>query len=123
MALPFDENFKDIEVYLKLGATDFRKGIPGLQALIIGGLNLEMKEKRLFAFCAKDKKKIKIIYLEGAGIWLIERRIRYGSFAWPEDYEDSTLVDMEILRSLLTDPISVESLKARGIVENIEMHL
>ena len=79
MALPFDENLKDIEVYLKLGATDFRKGIPGLQSLIIGGLNLEMKEKRLFAFCAKDKKKIKIIYLEGAGIWLIERlcRIRH----------------------------------------------
>jgi len=123
MALPFDENLRDVEVYLKLGATDFRKGIPGLHSYIIGGLGLEMKEKRLFAFCSKNKKQIKILYLEGAGIWLIQRSVRYGCFAWPEDGEEAQLVDMEILRSLLTDPISLESLKARGIVENIEMHL
>ena len=123
MALPFDKDLTGIKVYIKVGATDFRRGIKGLISLVEGSLKISMDEKSIFAFCSKNQKQIKIIYIEGAGAYLIQRKIKYGSFPWPQTSEEALLVDMDELRVLLADPISIESLRARRLVEKVQLHL
>ncbi len=123
MALPFDKDLTDFKVYLKTGSTDFRRGISSLISLVEGSLNKRMDEKSLFAFCSKSRKQIKIIYVEGAGAYLIQRRVKYGLFPWPNTKEEALQVDIEDLRTLLVDPISIEALRARRNVEKIQFYL
>ncbi len=123
MALPFDKNLDGVKVYLKVGSTDFRRGIKGLISLVEGSMKIHMDDKSLFAFCSKDRKQIKIIYVEGAGAVLILRKIRYGRFPWPQNNSDALLVDVEVLRSLLVDPISIEAIQARRNVDKIQLYL
>jgi transposase len=123
MALPFDKDLSDVKVYLKVGPTDFRRGIKGLISLVEGSMKIQMDDKSLFAFCSKNKKQIKIIYIEGAGAYLILRKIRYGRFPWPQNNSDALLVDVDVLRSLLVDPISIEAIHARRDVEKIQLYL
>ena len=61
MALPFDKDLSNVKVYLKVGPTDFRRGIKGLISLVEGSMKIQMDDKSLFAFCSKNKKQIKII--------------------------------------------------------------
>jgi transposase len=123
MALPFDKDLVGIKVYLKVGATDFRRGIKGLISLVEGSLKIQMDEKSIFVFCSKNKKQIKMIYIEGAGAFLIQRKIKYGFFPWPQTNEEALLIDMDDLRVLIADPISIESLRARRLVQKIQLHL
>jgi transposase len=123
MPLPFDKNIKGYSVYLRVGATDFRRGIKGLISLVEGALNIRMNEKTLFVFCARSKKSIKILYVEDAGIYLIQRKVRYGCYPWPEKYSDAAEVDMEILESILSDPISIDAIKAKHNVERIQYQI
>lgn len=57
MALPFDKDLAGIKVYLKVGATDFRRGIKGLISLVEGSLKIQMDEKSIFVFCSKNQSK------------------------------------------------------------------
>lgn len=123
MSLPFDKDLTGIKVYLKVGATDFRRGIKGLISLVEGSLKIQMDEKSIFVFCSKNQKQIKIIYIEGAGAFLITRKIKYGCFHWPQTNKEALLVDMNDLRVLIADPISIESLRARRLVQKIQLHL
>ncbi|MDP0488978.1 MAG: IS66 family insertion sequence element accessory protein TnpB, partial [Pleomorphochaeta sp.] len=72
MALPFDKDLAGKKVYLKVGATDFRRGIKGLISLVEGSLKIQMDEKSMFIFCSRNQKQIKIIYIEGAGAYMIQ---------------------------------------------------
>jgi transposase len=123
MAIPFDKNINGYSIYLRIGPTDFRRGIKGLISLVEGSLNIRMDEKTLFVFCARSKKSIKILYIEDAGVYLIQRRIRYGRFPWPQKYSEAVEIDMDILKSLLTDPISMEAISAKHNVERIQYQL
>lgn len=123
MAIPFDKNINGYSIYLRIGPTDFRRGIKGLISLVEGSLNIRMDEKTLLVFCARSKKSIKILYIEDAGVYLIQRRIRYGKFPWPQKYSEAVEIDMDILKSLLTDPISMEAISAKHNVERIQYQL
>lgn len=48
-------------VYLALGATDLRKSIDGLAALVKEELNLDPFEPALFVFCNRQRDKLKIL--------------------------------------------------------------
>jgi hypothetical protein len=87
MALPFDKDLAGIKVYLKVGATDFRRGIKGLISLVEGFLKIQMDENSIFVFCSKNKKQIKMINIEGAGAFLIQRKIKYGFLPSPQTNE------------------------------------
>jgi hypothetical protein len=123
MALPFEKNLKHIKIYLRLGSTSFNLGIPGLISLIENGMGIHMDDQSIFCFCSKSKKQIKIIYKENAGYFLIQRRIRYGTFPWPQDNEEAALVDYEILKALLVDPVAVDAIHTRHKVRKMQLQL
>lgn len=72
-------------VYLALGYTDLRKGIPGLRALIREGFDMDPYQKDvLFLFCGRKTNTIKGLVFEGDGFLLLYKRLEGdGHFKWP----------------------------------------
>lgn len=88
-------------IYLYCGTTDMRKGINGLV-----GLTQEIIEKkdmahRLFIFCGKDKRNLKILEMDYDGYWLYQKRLVTGKFKWPKSSEDSIVIEKRQLQWLL----------------------
>jgi len=123
MALPFEMDLTDKKVFLKVGASDFRRGIRGMVSLVVGAMDLKMDEKSLFVFCSTSKKQIRIVYAEGAGIWMCTRIIRYGRYPWPMNSKAASQLTVQELKDLLVDPVPLEHLRARGKVSRMELHI
>jgi len=71
-------------VHLAIGATDMRKSIDGLAALVSHTFNLDLFSNSLFVFCNKDRDKLKILKWDHNGFWLYYRRLERGRFKWPQ---------------------------------------
>ncbi len=71
------------QVYLACGATDLRKSIDGLAALVQQGFALNPFSPAWFVFCNRDRDKLKILHWDHAGFWLYYRRLERGRFQWP----------------------------------------
>ncbi len=71
------------QVYLACGATDLRKSIDGLAALVQEGFALDPFSPAWFVFCNRDRDKLKILRWDHAGFWLYYRRLERGRFQWP----------------------------------------
>ena len=72
-----------VRVYLAAGVTDMRKAIDGLAALTRDVLEQDPTSGHLFVFCNRRRDRIKILYWEGSGFWLLHKRLERGTFAWP----------------------------------------
>ncbi|GAC44384.1 IS66 family insertion sequence element accessory protein TnpB, partial [Paenibacillus popilliae] len=70
-------------VYLACGATDMRKSIDGLAAMVQEQFGLNPFSSALFLFCNRRRDKLKILHWDHAGFWLYYRRLERGSFQWP----------------------------------------
>ena len=64
--------FNDIpRIYLVTGYTDLRKGIDGYATLIQNAFNQNVFEGSLYIFCNKQRDKVKCLYWDGTGFWLL----------------------------------------------------
>lgn len=70
-------------VYLASGATDLRKSIDGLAALVQVTFHLDPCGAALFVFCNRGRDKLKILEWDQNGFWLHYRRLERGHFQWP----------------------------------------
>jgi transposase len=72
-----------VRVYLARGPTDMRKSIDGLAAVTQQVLERDPLSGHLFVFCNRRRDRIKILYWETSGYWLLHKRLERGTFAWP----------------------------------------
>jgi len=72
-----------VRVYLARGANDMRKSIDGLAAVTKEVLGHDPLSGHLFVFCNGRRDRIKILYWERSGFWLLHKRLERGTFAWP----------------------------------------
>jgi len=70
-------------VYLACGATDMRKSIDGLAAMVSCRFKIDPFSDCLFVFCNRSRNKLKILLWEHNGFWLYYRRLERGRFQWP----------------------------------------
>ena len=76
-----------VRVYLARGATDMRKSIDGLTGVVQQVLTHDPFSGHLFVFCNRCRDRIKILYWEQSGFWLLHKRLEKGTFAWPATTE------------------------------------
>jgi transposase len=100
-----------LPVYLAAGATDLRKSIDGLAALVQQGFGLDPFSPSLFVFCNRQRDKLKILYWDFNGFWLFYRRLERGTFRWPTGKEEAITVSSRELGWLL-DGLSLEQRQA-----------
>ncbi|WP_020376175.1 IS66 family insertion sequence element accessory protein TnpB [Sulfobacillus thermosulfidooxidans] len=70
-------------MYLAVGATDLRKSIDSLAALVHSTFHLDPCSAALFVFCNRERNKLKILEWADHGFWLHYFRLERGHLAWP----------------------------------------
>lgn len=104
------------KVFLAVGPTDLRKAVDGLAAIVQLDFELDPFESCLFAFCNRQKNKIKILEWSERGFWLHYFRLEQGRLPWPDDGENPLDLTWQDLRLLLEGsplrPMEKRQLKA-----------
>mgnify|MGYP001221285084 FL=1 len=98
-------------IYLACGPTDLRKSIDALAALVQEGFGLNPFKPSLFVFCNRQRDKLKLLFWDHNGFWLLYRRLERGTFQWPSDGDGVLTVSPRQLRWLL-DGLTLEQRKA-----------
>jgi transposase len=82
-----------VRIYLATGATDLRRSIDGLAALVRERITLDPLSGHLFLFRNRRGDRIKILAWDRGGFWVLYKRLERGTFAWPTD-DDVTRVEL-----------------------------
>lgn len=104
-------------VYLAVGATDLRKGFNGLGDLVRHQMKEDPMSGHLFAFTNRNRSRIKLLYWDGSGMWLLAKRLAKGRFSWPEEEGAPTATALRILGeelTLLLSGIDLEKSRSRA---------
>lgn len=67
-------------IYLSTEAVDLRKGIDGYALLVQDSYKLDPFEDALFIFINRNRNKLKCLYWDGTGFWLLYKRLEKGHF-------------------------------------------
>lgn len=89
-------------IYLATSYVDMRKSIDGLSVIVSLSFNLDPMDKSIFIFTNKARNRIKILYYDSTGFWLLFKRLEQGKFKIYEDEKNDTrVIDERQLRWLL----------------------
>ena len=59
-------------IYIQVEPCDLRKGIDGYAALVNSEFNMDpMDSNSLYIFCNRNHNKLKCLYYDGTGFWLL----------------------------------------------------
>jgi transposase len=81
-------------IFLAAGPTDMRKAFDGLSGLVREELGRDPLSGELFVFCNAARNRLKILLFEGAGLWVLAKRLERGTFAWPAAPADGRRVEL-----------------------------
>jgi len=82
-----------VRIYLATGATDLRRSIDGLSALVRERFTLDPLSGHLFLFRNRRGDRLKILAWDRSGFWVLYKRLEQGTFAWPTE-SDPAPVEM-----------------------------
>lgn len=73
-----------LRVFVALEPCDMRKGFNGLEALVQEQLKECVKSGGLFLFSNRKRTRLKVLYFDGSGLWVLNKRLEQGCFSWPK---------------------------------------
>ncbi len=76
-----------LKVYLATEAADLRLSFSGLYALTLNVLREDPQAGGLFVFSNRRHNRVKVLYWDGTGLWVMTKRLEKGTFSWPEGTE------------------------------------
>ena len=97
MILPFNA-----PIYFYRKPIDFRCGIDGLCLLISNKLKNNPCSGNIFIFRNKGNDRLKILYYENSGFWLLYRRLEQGKLKYPEIQDITMNITAQQLQWLLS---------------------
>lgn len=88
-------------VWLAAGATDMRRGLDGLAALIQARLGADPFGGHVFIFRGRRGDLVKMLWWDGDGLCLFAKRLERGRFIWPQATDGSIHLSAAQLSMLL----------------------
>jgi transposase len=70
-------------IFLATAPVDMRKQENGLWGVVVSGLGSDPADGSLFVFTNKARDRVKMLHWDGAGVWVISKRLEKGTFRWP----------------------------------------
>jgi transposase len=83
-----------IKIYAAVQPVDMRKQFNGLWTAAQEQLREDPKNGALFVFINKDRTRIKLLYWDGTGVWVLAKRLEQGRFSWPAPGDDRTKLSL-----------------------------
>lgn len=110
-----------LRVYVALEACDMRKGFAGLAGLVETALGEDLRSGALFVFGNRRRTRLKILYFDGTGLWLMSKRLEQGTFSWPRAVDGKSKLRLrpEAL-AMLTDGVELRGARLRPWYEREE---
>jgi transposase len=104
-----------LRVFVALEPCDMRKGFDGLSGMVATKLHEDLQSGALFVFTNRSHTRLKIIYWDGSGLWLMAKRLEKGTFSWPKDTDGKTKLALrpEAL-AMLTDGVDLRGGRMRA---------
>ena len=98
-----------MKVYVAVEPADLRKSFIGLWALTVNVLKEDPSTGALFVFSNRRHNRVKILYWDGTGLWVMTKRLEQGTFSWPKgvDVEDGKLPLRPEALALLLDGVDL----------------
>jgi transposase len=90
-----------IRIYVATGATDLRRSIDGLAALVRERFDLDPVSGHLFLFRNRRGDRLKILAWDHGGFYVLYKRLERGRFAWPGDQDGPVVMRSADLLLLL----------------------
>src|SRR5262245_17044738 len=90
-----------VRIYVATGATDLRRSIDGLAAVVRERFGLDPLGGHLFVFRNRRGDRIKILAWDRSGFWILYKRLEQGTFAWPTEMTGSVEMRSSDLALLL----------------------
>ncbi|SRR6266567_5320022 len=108
-----------LRIFVALEACDMRKGFEGLMALAGEKLGEDVRQGAIFVFSNKRRTRLKMLYFDGTGLWLLNKRLEEGTFSWPKSPQPGATklrLAPEAL-AMLTDGVDLKGGKLRAWYE------
>ncbi|MEQ1861362.1 MAG: IS66 family insertion sequence element accessory protein TnpB [Chthoniobacteraceae bacterium] len=102
-------------LFLAVEPCDMRKGFEGLHSLVGERLREDVRSGGLFVFINKRRTRLKALYFDCSSLWVINKRLEQGTFAWPQAEEIGAppLLPRAEAFAMLTDGIDLRGAKIR----------
>ena len=104
-----------LKIYLAIEPVDLRKSFAGLSGVVELIMKEDVTSGALYVFTNKRKNRIKILYWDGTGLWVMIKRLEAGRFSWPKgvDVRDGKLALKAEALALLLDGIDMKDAKMK----------
>jgi transposase len=104
-----------LKVWVALEPVDLRKSFCGLEGLVHERLGEDLRAGALFVFTNRRHNRLKILYFDGTGLWLLIKRLEQWTFSWPQagDLQKVKLKLAPEALAMLTDGIDLRGARLR----------
>jgi transposase len=82
---------RNLSVYAHAAPTDMRKGYDGLFGLARDVIGQEPLSGHLFLFVSKDRQRAKVLFWDGTGLCIFQKRLEKSRFVAPWEREGAAL--------------------------------
>jgi transposase len=104
-----------LKIFVALDPCDMRKGFNGLYGLVGQRLQEDPRAGALYVFSNRRHTRLKMLYFDGTGLWVLTKRLEKGTFSWPcrmEGQATKLKLTPEAL-ALLTDGVDLRGGRLR----------
>jgi transposase len=108
-----------VRIYIATGATDLRRSIDGLSALVRERLALDPLSGHLFLFRNRRGDRLKVLAWDRSGFWVLYKRLERGTFAWPTDASDGSVEMRSTDLALLLAGVDITRTRRRRWYERV----
>jgi transposase len=91
-----------VKVFVRPGATDLRKQINGLAAIVQGLMGGDPLSGNLYLFSNQERRLLKAVYWDRNGFSMWYKKLEKDKFPWPRTQEAAREISVEQLRMVLS---------------------
>ena len=72
------------KVWVCMEPCDMRKSFNGLWQVAEEKMKIDPKRGAIFVFTNRRRNRLKLLYWDGSGVWVLAKRLEEGQFSWPQ---------------------------------------
>jgi transposase len=80
---------RSLRVCLAIEPCDLRASFEKLAILVRESLGEDERSSQVFVFGNRRHDRVKLLYWDGSGLWIMSKRLESGTFSWPRGLEDT----------------------------------